>query len=46
MYMDKATFESPYEESEGVNYVFVNGALVIDKGKFTGVLAGKALRHK
>jgi len=44
-YLDKATFESPYEEAEGVNYVFVNGALVIDKGKFTGVLAGKALRH-
>ncbi|MFD2202116.1 N-acyl-D-amino-acid deacylase family protein [Shivajiella indica] len=43
-YIDKATFESPYEEAEGVEYVFVNGAMAIDKGHYKGILAGKALR--
>jgi N-acyl-D-amino-acid deacylase len=43
-YLDKATFESPYELAEGVEYVFVNGNLVINKGEFSGDLKGKALR--
>ncbi|GGF37855.1 N-acyl-D-amino-acid deacylase family protein [Echinicola rosea] len=41
---DMATFEAPYEEAEGIDYVWVNGELVIEKGKYTGKLAGKALR--
>ncbi|AWW32266.1 D-aminoacylase [Echinicola strongylocentroti] len=41
---DRATFEDPYEEAEGMEYVWVNGELVIDEGKYTGKLAGKALR--
>lgn len=43
-YLDKATFESPYELAEGVEYVFVNGNLVINKGEFSSDLKGKALR--
>jgi hypothetical protein len=29
-----------------VRYLFVNGKLVIDDGKFLEVYAGKALRHE
>ncbi|QDH79916.1 D-aminoacylase [Echinicola soli] len=41
---DKATFEHPYKEAQGMDFVWVNGVLVIDDGKYTGKLAGKALR--
>lgn len=40
-----STFESPYEEAVGMEYIFVNGQLVIDNGEFMGILAGRALRH-
>jgi len=36
----------PHQYATGVYYLFVNGKLVIDEAKFTGVLAGKVLRHK
>jgi N-acyl-D-amino-acid deacylase len=41
---DLATFENPNQLSEGMDYVLVNGALVIDQGKMTGTLPGKVLR--
>jgi N-acyl-D-amino-acid deacylase len=41
---DLATFENPNQLSEGMEYVLVNGALVIDQGKMTGALPGKVLR--
>jgi N-acyl-D-aspartate/D-glutamate deacylase len=44
-YRDTATFEKPHQYATGVQYVFVNGALAVDNGKFTDTLAGKALRH-
>ena len=43
-YIDKATFDAPYELAEGVEYVFVNGQLALEKGEFTGKFGGKALR--
>src|SRR5262249_21285851 len=45
-YRDKATFDKPHQYATGVRYLFVNGKLAIDDGKFTNVLAGKVLRHK
>lgn len=42
---DEASYTQPGKLSEGVLYVIVNGAIAIDKGKYTGALAGKALRH-
>jgi len=42
---DKATFEEPKQYPEGIDYVLVNGAVVVDKGKHTGVLKGRALLH-
>jgi len=41
---DKATFASPEQYPEGIDYVIVNGRVVIDQGKHTGERAGKALR--
>lgn len=42
---DRATYEQPELLSEGMRYVFVNGKPAIDEGKYTGALAGRALRH-
>jgi N-acyl-D-amino-acid deacylase len=41
---DLATFDNPNQLSEGMAYVLVNGAPVIDNGKMTGALPGKVLR--
>jgi N-acyl-D-aspartate/D-glutamate deacylase len=42
---DRATYREPTLLATGMRYVFVNGALAIDQGSFTGVLAGRALRR-
>jgi N-acyl-D-aspartate/D-glutamate deacylase len=42
--LDKATFEQPHQYAEGVEYVVVNGAVVLDKGKHTGARPGGILR--
>jgi len=44
-YRDTATFDKPHQYATGVRYVFVNGVLAIDDGKYADTLAGKALRH-
>jgi N-acyl-D-amino-acid deacylase len=41
---DTATFAKPLSYSIGMEYVFINGKLAIDKGEATGTLAGKVIR--
>ncbi len=41
---DVATFDDPNHLSEGMNFVLVNGTLVIDGGRMTAALPGKVLR--
>lgn len=41
---DLATFENPNQLSEGIEFVLVNGAPVIENGKPTDALPGKVLR--
>ncbi|MFZ0411894.1 MAG: D-aminoacylase [Candidatus Acidiferrales bacterium] len=41
---DVATYDNPNQLSVGMDYVLVNGQLVIDDGKMTGALPGKVLR--
>jgi dihydroorotase/N-acyl-D-amino-acid deacylase len=41
---DVATFDDPNRLSEGMDFVVVNGTLVIDNGKMTAALPGKVLR--
>jgi N-acyl-D-aspartate/D-glutamate deacylase len=45
-FRDTATFDKPHQYATGVRYLFVNGALAINDGKYTGELAGRPLRHK
>jgi N-acyl-D-aspartate/D-glutamate deacylase len=45
-FRDTATFDKPHQYATGVRYLFVNGKLAIDDGKFTDELAGKVLRHE
>jgi len=40
---DTATFEKPKQHPKGIDYVLVNGAMVVDKGRHTGILNGRAL---
>jgi N-acyl-D-aspartate/D-glutamate deacylase len=44
-YRDTATFDQPHQYATGVQYLFINGQLVIENGRFNGKLAGKVLRH-
>jgi len=42
---DVATFENPNRLSEGMQFVLVNGVLVIDEGKMTDALPGKVVTN-
>ena len=42
--VEKSTYVNPHALAEGMTYVLVNGAVVIDEGKFTDALPGKVLR--
>ena len=41
---DKATFANPHQLSVGIDYVLVNGDIVIEKGEHQSNLPGKTLR--
>ncbi len=41
---DNATYENPMALPTGIDYVLVNGQLVVDQGKHTGAKPGKVLR--
>lgn len=43
---DLATFENPHQYPKGINFVIVNGTIVINKGKHTNELPGKFLLKK
>jgi N-acyl-D-amino-acid deacylase len=43
--IDKATFDEPKKHPVGINYVLVNGAITVDKGKHTGALNGRSLHR-
>jgi N-acyl-D-aspartate/D-glutamate deacylase len=42
--LDRATFEQPHQTSVGIEYVFVNGQLVLKKGQITKARPGRGLR--
>lgn len=43
---DKATYFEPYQYSEGINVVLVNGKFVVDGGKSTGAKPGQVLQRQ
>lgn len=43
---DRSTYSEPRLLATGMQYVLVNGTLAVDGGKYTGALAGRALRRR
>ena len=43
-YKEKASFDQWDRLSQGVEFLFVNGQMVIDRGEYKGVLAGRYVR--
>lgn len=43
---EKATFKEPRQYPEGIEYVIVNGRIVLERGEQTGVLPGEILRAR
>jgi len=44
--IDRATYRDPAQYSQGIEYVLVNGTLVVDKGTLIdGVAPGRPIRH-
>jgi N-acyl-D-amino-acid deacylase len=44
--IDHSTYTDPFQYNSGIEYVIVNGQLVLDRGTHTGARPGRALRHK
>ena len=42
--IDRATFEQPHQTSVGIEYVFVNGRMVLKHGQMTDARPGRGLR--
>jgi N-acyl-D-aspartate/D-glutamate deacylase len=43
---DRATYEEPTRYSEGIDYVIVNGKVVLDGGAMTSARPGRFLRRR
>jgi len=43
--IDKSTYTSPFAYNEGIEYVIVNGQVVLEQGKHTSARPGRAIRH-
>lgn len=43
---DQATFSEPHQYPTGIDYVIVNGQIVIKEGEHTGIKPGKVLRKQ
>jgi len=44
--VDRATFEQPSQFPQGIEYVFVNGDLVVEEGEHTGRYPGRLLKRQ
>ena len=44
--IDRSTYTDPFQYSAGIDYVIVNGQVVLDHERHTGARPGRALRHK
>ena len=42
--IDKATFEAPHQYPEGIEYVIINGKIVLERGQFHDLRNGEVLR--
>jgi len=44
--IDKSTYANPHQYPIGINYVIVNGKIVLENGERVDILPGKVLRHE
>jgi N-acyl-D-aspartate/D-glutamate deacylase len=44
--IDSATYTDPFHYNDGVEYVIVNGEVVLERGRHTGARPGKVLRDR
>jgi N-acyl-D-aspartate/D-glutamate deacylase len=44
--IDNATYEKPHQYASGIEYVLVNGKVVLDKGRHTGARPGMILQRE
>lgn len=44
--IDHATYAEPFQYNDGIEYVLVNGTVVLERGRHTGERPGRALRHQ
>jgi N-acyl-D-amino-acid deacylase len=44
--LDKATYTEPFQNNVGIEYVVVNGQVVLDHDRHTGARPGRALRRQ
>jgi N-acyl-D-aspartate/D-glutamate deacylase len=44
--IDRSTYNDPFQYNDGIEYVIVNGQVVLDRGVHTGAHPGRALRHR
>jgi N-acyl-D-aspartate/D-glutamate deacylase len=44
--IDRATYTDPFQYPDGIEYVVVNGLVVLDAGKHTGARPGRALKRQ
>ena len=44
--LDKATYTEPFQDNLGIEYVIVNGQVVLDHDRHTGARPGRALRRR
>ncbi|OGV67410.1 MAG: hypothetical protein A3K19_23525 [Lentisphaerae bacterium RIFOXYB12_FULL_65_16] len=42
---DRSDFDEPFRDPDGIEYVFVNGVKAVERGRETGVTAGRVLRR-
>ena len=42
---DKGTFVEPKQYPEGIDYVIINGNIVLENGKYNKILAGRVLKR-
>lgn len=43
---DRATFDDPHQYPDGIEYVIINGKVVAEQGRVTGVKPGRILRRE
>jgi N-acyl-D-aspartate/D-glutamate deacylase len=43
--IDRATYANPFQYNDGIEWVLVNGQIVLERGKHTGARSGRALKR-